>query len=60
MSGRRTSTSSCRAQFPQVGNNLKTGKVLSKEIEAELKQGIDAFNKTWTASKNTGITKADL
>jgi len=46
--------------YPQVGNGIKTGKVLSKEIEAELKTAIDAFNKTWTSTKNTGITKADL
>jgi F-type H+-transporting ATPase subunit alpha len=46
--------------WPQVGNGIKTGKVLSKEIEAELRRGIEAFNKTWTSAKNTGITKADL
>jgi F-type H+-transporting ATPase subunit alpha len=46
--------------FPQVGNNIRTGKVLSKEIEAELKQGIEAFNKTWKPAAPAGITKADL
>jgi F-type H+-transporting ATPase subunit alpha len=46
--------------YPQVGNGIKTGKALTKEIEAELKTAIDAFNKTWTSTKNAGITKADL
>ena len=40
-------------QFPQVGNAIKTGKVLTKEIEAELKQAIDAFNKTWKPASMT-------
>jgi F-type H+-transporting ATPase subunit alpha len=40
-------------QFPQVGNAIKTGKVLTKEIEAELKQAIDAFNKTWKPASTT-------
>jgi F-type H+-transporting ATPase subunit alpha len=47
-------------QFPQVGSGIKTGKVLSKEIEAELRQGIDAFNKSWKPASSAGITKADL
>jgi F-type H+-transporting ATPase subunit alpha len=46
--------------WPQVGNGIKTGKVLSKEIEAELRKGIEAFNKTWKPASATGITKADL
>jgi F-type H+-transporting ATPase subunit alpha len=41
-------------QFPQVGTAIKTGKVLTKEIEAELKQGIDAFNKTWKPAQAAG------
>jgi F-type H+-transporting ATPase subunit alpha len=47
-------------QFPQVGGAIKTGKVLTKEIEAELKQAIDTFNKTWKPASAAGITKADL
>jgi F-type H+-transporting ATPase subunit alpha len=31
------------ARFSQVGNKLRTEKVMSKEIEAELKKGIEAF-----------------
>jgi F-type H+-transporting ATPase subunit alpha len=31
------------AQFPQVGNKLRSEKALSKEIEAELKRGIEAY-----------------
>jgi F-type H+-transporting ATPase subunit alpha len=46
--------------FPQVGNGIRTGKVLSKEIEAELKNGIEAFRKTWQPAQAAGITKADL
>jgi F-type H+-transporting ATPase subunit alpha len=35
------------ARFSQVGNKIRTEKVLSKEIEAELKKGIDAFKTTF-------------
>jgi F-type H+-transporting ATPase subunit alpha len=48
------------AQFPQVGDGIRTGKALTKELEAKLKEGIEAFKKTFSASANTGITKADL
>jgi hypothetical protein len=34
------------AQFPQVGEGIRTGKVLSKEIEADLRRGIEAYSKT--------------
>jgi F-type H+-transporting ATPase subunit alpha len=34
------------AQYPQVGANLKQQKALTKEIEADLKNAIEAFNKT--------------
>ncbi|HEY4305532.1 MAG TPA: F0F1 ATP synthase subunit alpha [Gemmatimonadaceae bacterium] len=46
--------------YPQVGNGIKTGKALTKEIEAELKTAIGAFNKTWKPAAAGGITKADL
>jgi F-type H+-transporting ATPase subunit alpha len=49
-----------KTQFPQVGDNLRTGKVLSKEIEADLKRGIEEFKKTLKSEKPAGITKADL
>jgi len=32
------------AQFPQVPNAIKTQKAMSKEIEADLKRGIEQFN----------------
>jgi F-type H+/Na+-transporting ATPase subunit alpha len=31
------------AQFPQVGEKLRTEKALSKDLEADLKRGIDAY-----------------
>jgi F0F1-type ATP synthase alpha subunit len=34
------------AQYPQVPSNLKAQKTLTKEIEADLKAAIEAFNKT--------------
>ena len=35
------------ARFSQVGNKLRTEKVLSKETEAELKSGIESFKTTF-------------
>jgi F-type H+-transporting ATPase subunit alpha len=35
-----------RAQFPQVGDKLRSEKTLSKETEADLKRAIDAYKKT--------------
>jgi F-type H+-transporting ATPase subunit alpha len=35
------------ARFPQVGEKLRTEKVLSKETEADLKNGIEAFKATF-------------
>jgi F-type H+-transporting ATPase subunit alpha len=36
-----------KAQFPQVGDTIRTSKALSKETEADLKRGIDAYNATF-------------
>jgi F-type H+/Na+-transporting ATPase subunit alpha len=36
-----------RAQYPQVGERLRTEKVLSKETEADLKRAIDAFKQSF-------------
>jgi F-type H+-transporting ATPase subunit alpha len=47
------------ASYPQVGDGLRTGKTLTKEIEADLRRGIEAYKKTVTPAKQ-GITKADL
>ncbi len=47
-------------KFPQVGDGLRKGKVLSKEVEADLKNGIEAFKKTFSPAKVGGITKAAL
>ncbi len=38
------------AQYPQVGNEIRTQKAMSKEIEADLKRAIEAFNQ----SRGTG------
>jgi F-type H+-transporting ATPase subunit alpha len=35
-----------RAQYPQVGSTIKSQKALTKEVEADLKNAIEAFNKT--------------
>jgi F-type H+-transporting ATPase subunit alpha len=48
------------AKFPQVGDGLRTGKTLTKELEADLRRGIDGYKKTVTPPKPAGITKADL
>jgi F-type H+-transporting ATPase subunit alpha len=34
------------AQYPQVASGLKKERALTKEIEADLKSAIEAFNKT--------------
>jgi F-type H+-transporting ATPase subunit alpha len=50
-------------KFPQVGEGLRTGKVLTKEIEADMRRGIEEFKKTFAPAKGAvaaGITKADL
>ena len=36
-------------QFPQVGERLRAEKALSKDTEAELKRGIEAFSQLFTA-----------
>jgi len=33
-----------KAQYPQVGDTIRTSKALSKETEADLKRGIEAYN----------------
>ncbi|MEO6877105.1 MAG: F0F1 ATP synthase subunit alpha, partial [Gemmatimonadaceae bacterium] len=38
-------------KFPQVGDGLRTGKVLTKEIEADMKRGIEEFKKTFAPAK---------
>ncbi len=39
------------AQYPQVANAIRTEKAMSKEIEADLKRGIEAFNATRSSGK---------
>ena len=34
------------AQYPQVGERIRTEKALSKETEADFKRGIDEYRKT--------------
>jgi F-type H+-transporting ATPase subunit alpha len=48
------------ANFPQVGDGLRTQRELSKDIEENLKRGIEAYKKVATPAKPAGITKADL
>ncbi|MGI9044091.1 MAG: F0F1 ATP synthase subunit alpha [Gemmatimonadaceae bacterium] len=38
------------AQYPQIANEIRTQKAMSKEIEADLKRAVEAFN----ASRGTG------
>ncbi|HMS01590.1 MAG TPA: F0F1 ATP synthase subunit alpha [Gemmatimonadaceae bacterium] len=38
-----------KAQYPQVGDTIRTSKALSKETEADLKRGIEAYNATFSA-----------
>jgi F-type H+-transporting ATPase subunit alpha len=33
------------AKFPQVGNNIRTEKAISKDSEAALRRGIDEYRK---------------
>jgi F-type H+-transporting ATPase subunit alpha len=49
-----------KTQFPQVGDNIRKGKVLSKEIEADLKKGIEEYKKTAKVAAEKGIKKGDL
>jgi F-type H+/Na+-transporting ATPase subunit alpha len=48
------------AKYPQVGEGIRTTKTLSKDIEADLRRGIEAYKKTANVAKPAGITKADL
>jgi F-type H+/Na+-transporting ATPase subunit alpha len=47
------------AQFPQVGERLRSEKVLSKEIEADLKRAIDEYKKVAVSGKPS-FTAASL
>jgi len=47
------------AQFPQVGERLRSEKVLSKEIEADLKRAIDEYKKLAVSGKPS-FTAASL
>jgi F-type H+-transporting ATPase subunit alpha len=35
-----------KAQFPQVGDGIRNKKELGKDIEADLRRGIEAFKKS--------------
>jgi len=43
------------ASYPQVGENLRNGKTLTKEIEADLRRGIEAYKKGPGAPKREGV-----
>jgi F-type H+/Na+-transporting ATPase subunit alpha len=47
------------AQFPQVGERLRSEKVLSKEIEADLKRAMDEYKKIAVSGKPS-FTAASL
>jgi hypothetical protein len=49
-----------KVQFPQVGDGLRKGKVLSKEIEADLKRAIEDYRKVAKVEVEKGIKKGDL
>src|SRR3954464_11475056 len=49
-----------KTQFPQVGDGLRKSKALSKEIEADLKRGIEDYKKVAKVEAEKGITKKDL
>jgi F-type H+-transporting ATPase subunit alpha len=38
-----------KAQYPQVGDNIRSKKELSKDIEADLRRGIEAYKKSKSA-----------
>src|SRR5438105_1757888 len=46
--------------FPQVGSGIRETKTLSKELEADLKRGIEEYKKSGVGNRESGITKADL
>ena len=49
------------ANYPQVGDGLRSQRDLSKDIEENLRRGIEAYKKVAApSSKPAGITKADL
>jgi len=43
------------ASYPQVGENLRNGKTLTKEIEADLRRGIEAYKKGPGAPKREAV-----
>jgi len=47
------------AQYPQVGERLRSEKVLSKEIEADLKRAVDEYKKMAVSGKPS-FTAASL
>jgi F-type H+-transporting ATPase subunit alpha len=47
------------AQYPQVGERLRSEKVLSKEIEADLKRAVDEYKKMAVSGKSS-FTAASL
>jgi F-type H+-transporting ATPase subunit alpha len=47
------------AQYPQVGERIRTEKVMSKETEADFKRGLDEYKKTASSGKEK-LTAASL
>ncbi|MEO7086103.1 MAG: F0F1 ATP synthase subunit alpha, partial [Gemmatimonadaceae bacterium] len=48
-----------RTKYPQVGDAFRNGKAV-KDVEADLKHGIEDYKKTVTPAAPAGITKAAL
>jgi len=49
-----------RTKYPQVSDGIRNGKTLTKEIEADLRRGIEDYKKSAPAAKPAGLTKAGL
>jgi F-type H+-transporting ATPase subunit alpha len=48
------------AQFPQVGERIRSEKALSKEIEADLRRGIEEYKRVAAAAATERFTAASL
>jgi F-type H+-transporting ATPase subunit alpha len=46
------------AEFPQVGERIRTEKALSKETETELRRGIEQFKKIFAAAQDEALLAA--
>jgi F-type H+/Na+-transporting ATPase subunit alpha len=49
-----------KTKYPQVPDGIRNGKTLTKEIEADLKRGIEDYKKSSPSAKPAAVTKAGL